>query len=268
MSNLIDLIIKKKSEKLYKITRKDIEKEAKLFFKECAGYQLGAKTIFSIIGDHFHEHWDNFLLNSAGIPNIIISQNYHESVLENIDFWSTCFYKIVIKKIIKKTVDVGTAQMYIRALMAMLNIKYKDDVGFGNKLLKIIDIDMKIVHPEFRKYLLSSDEYYKANKIIKSSLNNIKKIDSGFINYDNYYEYVKKEVKKIIETLIKNEMFYYRNEEKFTLLVINHINSISDTAEFYVMNDHTNDVFNMIPEEQMKKVQKQLLEYYLGGMNG
>jgi hypothetical protein len=248
-------LFKKKSE--YLITQKDIEKTAKISFDNISSFLKNINKISDIKDDDKYKLFTKKIIEKMqddfGIDSFLTE--YKTNQLKKDNFRIMCIFNICIEKLIKRKISIAEYIIYKNIIESM--ISESSSLSTDSFILKSFKVDPSILPVQYKQKIVAIDEFGMATENIVLSLKSLNG-PSGFITYQNYYDYMFEHSKKIINKLHDKGFYNTQDVERFTALCTAYKIGLPSIDTLYKSPSESNSITASMPTENLKQLQEQL----------
>lgn len=187
---------------------------------------------------------------------------YTEKFLLNDSFKVIVVHHLCFSRTIGKALD-WESFILLRSMVeqGIMNGEY-GNLSYHSVILKMFGVDPSVLPKAHLSRNMKLDEFIQAIDIISCEVKKLKSYNNQFVGYDDYFEYMKKEVERIQS--ICHEKGYYgtHNIDRFTCVAISQKMQLPTFDVLYKV-DEVRAPFE-IDTEKIKDIQEQILEKMFG----
>lgn len=258
-----------KNKSTYSVSQKDIEKVAKKSFNQFQTFLNSFTILFDNMKlekklekkckEYVNECADEIRKNYGISSNL----KYSNKSLENDRFKILCIYWAGIEKLTRKKINLGEYILFkppLGNLSDYLGVQITSDT----LLLTALNIDPTLIPVTHKQKIMAIEEYNKATTLIMNILK-ILKDPIEFITYQEYYDYISDESKKIINKLQQKGFFNVQSLERFIVLCISYKMGLPIIDTLYICPDiiEYHNFSSSVPTENIKTMQERFFEDFL-----
>jgi hypothetical protein len=249
--------LKKKSE--YLITQKDIEKIAKRSFDNISFFLKCINKLADIKNNENYKAFTKKVINKMqedfGIDSFL--NKYKKEQLNNDNFKIMCIYSSCIERLVKKKISVTEYIVYKNLVESM--VSENNSVSTDSFILNSFKVDPSILPVQYKQKIIAIDEFGLATESIILSLKTLNG-PSGFTTYQDYYDYMFENSKKIINKLHDKGFYNTQDVERFTILCTAYKIGLPAIDTLYKQPGSSTSTSVNMPTEHLRQIQEQLFE--------
>jgi hypothetical protein len=248
-------LLKKKNK--YLITQKDVEKVAKRSFENISDFLKCINKMATIKNNDEYKDVTKKLVSKMqddfGVDSFL--NKYKKDQLKNDNFKIMCIYNLCIEKLVNKKISISEYIIYKNIIETM--VSENNNLSTDSFILKSFKVDPSILPIQYKQKITAIDEFGLATEIIILALKSLNG-PSGFTTYQDYYDYMFENSKKIINNLHNKGFYNTQNIERFTALCTAHKIGLPSIDTLYKSPSSSVTISSQMPTENLKKLQEQL----------